>query len=143
MHDHAHRPHRSEALKIAELEFPNSAREKEKPQGSDHGFLWRLNSYWRYQQVDGGVLVECESVSLSRSIPTVLEFLVRPIINRMARRSMQRTLEGLRDRIVRSRRQPRIAFGPRVCPPLKHSESGRLLAAVPQPMMAVALISIR
>jgi len=134
---------RSEALKIAELEFPNSAREKEKPQGSDHGFLWRLNSYWRYQQVDGGVLVECESVSLSRSIPTVLEFLVRPIINRMARQSMQRTLAGLRDRLVRSRRQPRIAFAPQVGPPLKHSESGRSLAAAPQRRMAVALISIR
>ena len=103
---------RSEALKIAELEFPNSAREKEKPQGSDHGFLWRLNSYWRYQQVDGGVLVECESVSLSRSIPAVLAFLVRPIIDRVARQSMQRTLAGLRDRLVRSHPQPRIAFAP-------------------------------
>ena len=134
---------RSEALKIAELEYPNSAREKEKPQGSDHGFLWRLNSYWRYQQVDGGVLVECESVSLSRSIPTVLEFLVRPIINRMARQSMQRTLAGLRDRLVRSRRQPRIALAPPVRPLLKHSDRGRPFAAVPQGMMAVALISIR
>ena len=41
-------------------------REREKPVGSDHGFLWRLNAYWRYEQVDGGVLIECESVSLSR-----------------------------------------------------------------------------
>ena len=134
---------RSEALKIAELEFPNSAREKEKPQGSDHGFLWRLNSYWRYQQVDGGVLVECESVSLSRSIPALLEFLVRPIIDRTARQSMQRTLAGLRDRLVRSRRQPRTAFAPGVRPPLKNSESWASFAAVPQGMMAVALISIR
>jgi len=102
---------RSEALKIAELEFPNSAREKEKPQGSDHGFLWRLNSYWRYQQVDGGVLVECESLSLSRSVPVLLEFLIRPIINRTARQSMQRTLAELRDRLIRSRRQKIAAIG--------------------------------
>lgn len=134
---------RSEALKIAELEFPNSAREKEKPQGSDHGFLWRLNSYWRYQQVEGGVLVECESVSLSRSIPAVLEFLVRPIIDRTARQSMQRTLAGLRDRLVRSRRQPRNAFAPEVGPPLNGSVSGRPFDALPQGMTAVALISIR
>ena len=26
--------------------------------GDDRGFLWRLNSYWRYQQVGDGVLVE-------------------------------------------------------------------------------------
>ena len=134
---------RSEALKIAELEFPNSARDKEKPQGSDHGFLWRLNSYWRYQQVDGGVLVECESVSLSRSIPALLEILVRPIIDRTARQSMQRTLAGLRDRLVRSRRQPRTAFAPGVRLPSNNSDSGRPFAAVPQGMMAVALISIR
>lgn len=107
---------RSEALKIAELEFPNSAREKEKPQGSDHGFLWRLNSYWRYQQVDGGVLVECESLSLSRSVPVLLEFLIRPIINRTARQSMQRTLAELRDRLVRSRRQKIAAIALGVAP---------------------------
>ena len=134
---------RSEALKIAELEFPNSAREKEKPQGSDHGFLWRLNTYWRYQQVEGGVLVECESVSLSRSIPAVLEFLVRPIIDRMARQSMQRTLAGLRDRLVRSRRRPRAPFARGARHPLIDSDSGRPFAAVPQGTMAVALISIR
>ena len=23
--------------------------------GSDHGFLWRLHSYWRYEEVNGGV----------------------------------------------------------------------------------------
>ena len=101
---------RSVALKIAELEFPNSDREKEKPLGSDHGFLWRLNSYWRYQQVDGGVLVECESVSLSRSIPSVLDFLIRPIVNRTARQSMQRTLAALRDRLIRSRPEPLAAL---------------------------------
>lgn len=101
---------RSVALKIAELEFPNSDREKEKPLGSDHGFLWRLNSYWRYQQVDGGVLVECESVSLSRSIPSVLDFLIRPIVNRTARQSMQRTLAALRDRLIRSRPEPIAAL---------------------------------
>ena len=109
-HNRARASSRSEALKIAELEFPNSGGEKEKPQGSDHGFLWRLNSYWRYQQVDGGVLIECESVSLSRSVPAVLEFLIRPIINRMARQSMQRTLAGLRDRLIRSSRQPTDAL---------------------------------
>ena len=43
--------------------------EKEKPSADDSGFLWRLNSYWRFEETDGGVIVECESISLSRSIP--------------------------------------------------------------------------
>jgi len=34
--------------------------------GDDRGFLWRLNAYWRYEQVAGGVIAECESITLSR-----------------------------------------------------------------------------
>ncbi len=93
----------SRTLKIAELFHPNSPEEREKPEGIDHGFLWRLNSYWRYEQVKGGVIVECESISLSRSIPTFLEFMIRPIIDRVARESMERTLASMRERILRSR----------------------------------------
>jgi hypothetical protein len=90
----------SKGVKIAELSDPNSAAELEKPQGRDHGFLWRLNSYWKYGQVPEGVLVECESISLSRGIPIGLEFLVRPLIDRVARESMERTLESMRQRII-------------------------------------------
>jgi hypothetical protein len=96
----------SKAVKIAELSHPNSPEENEKPAGKDHGFLWRLNSYWRYRQVDEGVIVECESLSLSRSIPRLLEYFVRPIIDRIARESMERTLASMRDRIVRSHKAP-------------------------------------
>ncbi len=90
------------ATRISELENPNTAGEREKPEGQDRGFLWRLNSYWRYEQVDGGVIVECESISLSRTVPSVLEFFIRPLIDRVARESMQRTLRSMRDRILLS-----------------------------------------
>ena len=96
---------RSVAVKIAELENPNSEEEREKPQGVDRGFLWRLNSYWRYAQVDGGVLVECESVSLSRTVPTPLKLFIRSSIHGMARQSMKRTLGSLRDRLMKARHQ--------------------------------------
>ncbi len=96
---------RSVAVKIAELENPNSAEEREKPQGVDRGFLWRLNSYWRYAQVDGGVLVECESVSLSRTVPTPLKLLIRSSIHSTARQSMKRTLSSLRDHLMKARHQ--------------------------------------
>ncbi len=92
------------ATRIAEVDMPNSDREREMPEGHDHGFLWRLNSYWRYEQVDGGVIVECESVSLSRSIPSVLELFIRPLIDKTACESMQRTLGAMRNRL--SRTQP-------------------------------------
>ena len=91
-----HRPgtasSRSVATRIAELEDAGTPDEREKPIGRDRGFLWRLNSYWRYQQVAGGVIVECESVSLSRGIPRLLRWIASPLINRAARDILSRTL---------------------------------------------------
>jgi len=86
---------RSETTKIAELEDAGTPSEREKPVGQDRGFLWRLNSYWRYEEVPGGVIVECESLSLSRDIPWGIKQLVSPIVDRIARQSMSRTLENL------------------------------------------------
>jgi putative flippase GtrA len=36
------------------------------PEGSDHGILWRLNSYWRLRQIGTSVYAECQAISLSR-----------------------------------------------------------------------------
>lgn len=88
---------RSVATKIAELEDAGTPQEREKTPGEDRGFMWRLNSYWRYQETSGGVIVELESLTLSRDIPFGLGTLVRPLVNRVARESMTRTLESLRD----------------------------------------------
>jgi len=76
--------------------------EREKPIGNDRGFLWRLNSYWRYQQVDEGVIVECESVSLSRSVPAMLRWMIGPIINRTARETLTATLTSMSE-VLRER----------------------------------------
>jgi hypothetical protein len=93
---------RSIATRIAEVEHPFSGAEREKPQGHDRGFLWRLNSYWRYEQIDGGIVVECESISLSRTVPFFLAYLIRPLIDKVARESMQRTLGSTRQRLMRA-----------------------------------------
>lgn len=87
---------RSVATKIAEVADAGTPRESEKRAGDDHGFLWRLNAYWRFEQIGDGVLIECESVSLSRSVPFVVRPIVGPIANRIARESLERTLRSLR-----------------------------------------------
>jgi hypothetical protein len=85
---------RSVATKIAELADAGTPREREKPAGADLGLLWRLNAYWRYEEAPGGVLVECESLSLSRGIPLLLKPFASGTVNRVARESMTRTLEN-------------------------------------------------
>ena len=64
--------------------------------GSDHGFLWRLHSYWRYEETSGGVLVELRSLTLSRSVPALVRPVASPLVSRVARESMVRTLDALR-----------------------------------------------
>jgi hypothetical protein len=90
----------STATKIAEVMAPDTTDERELPPGEDRGFLWRLRSHWRYEEVDGGVIAECESLSLSRDVPSVVRYLVNPLIESTARESMERTLLSLRSRFA-------------------------------------------
>jgi hypothetical protein len=93
---------RSASTKIAELSDAGTPQEREKPVGSDHGFLWRLNAYWRYEQAGDGVLIECESVSLSRGVPMLLRPFVAGTVERIAKESLQKTLTSLRTELSRA-----------------------------------------
>ena len=73
------------STRIAEVESPGTPSEREKPIGNDSGYLWRLNTYWRYLERDGGVYIQMESISLSRDIPAILAWLVRPFVEGVPR----------------------------------------------------------
>ena len=75
---------------------------------SDHGFLWALNSYWRYRQQGDDVLVDVLSVSLSRDVPSLVRPIAAPVIDHVARESMQRTLDAV-ERFGSGLRSPRPA----------------------------------
>jgi putative flippase GtrA len=64
--------------------------------GTDRGFLWRLNSYWWYQQDGDDVIVCLLSESLSRPVPVLARPFAGPIVDRIARDSVMRTLEAVR-----------------------------------------------
>jgi len=88
---------RSASTKIAELEDPGKPSEKEKPVGEDGGYLWRANGYWRFEERDGGVIVEWESLSLSRNIPAGLGWLVKGFVESVPRESLVSTLTSVRE----------------------------------------------
>jgi putative flippase GtrA len=88
------------STKVVEIENAGTPKERALPEGNDHGYMWRLNSYWRYKQQDGGVIVEIESVTLSRDLPAIIGPLIRPIVNSTARESMSRTLASVRARFT-------------------------------------------
>lgn len=72
--------------------------------GGDRGFLWRLNSYWRYTQSGGDVRIGVESLALSRDIPALVRPIAAPLIARVGRESMIRTLEALERHIEKRTR---------------------------------------
>jgi hypothetical protein len=89
---------RSVSTRIAELTRAGSSEEQEKPEGRDRGFMWRLNSYWRYEEVDGGLVIEGESLLLSRDIPRGLRVLIDPLIDRSAHEMIENTLVRIRQK---------------------------------------------
>jgi len=57
-HDAPERAHsRSSAVRIAEIENAGKSDEREKTPGDDGGFLWRMETWWRMEERDGGVYV--------------------------------------------------------------------------------------
>jgi hypothetical protein len=88
------------STKIVEIENAGTPQEKALPEGNDHGFMWRLYSYWRYKQVGDGVIVEVESLTLSRNLPFLFTPFLRPVVNSTARDSITRTLTSMRLRFV-------------------------------------------
>ena len=88
------------STKVVEIENAGTPRERALPEGNDHGYMWKLNSYWRYKQHEDGVLVEIESLTLSRDLPAIIGPLIRPIVTSTARESMTRTLASVRARFV-------------------------------------------
>jgi hypothetical protein len=92
---------RSYSTRIAEVSDPGTSGERERPVGNDHGFLWRLDSYWRFEERDGGVYVECEAISLTRDVPAGLGWLIEPIVRQLPADSLANTLRSTREAIPR------------------------------------------
>jgi hypothetical protein len=96
--DRAHS--RSSAVRIAEVENPGKSNEREKPPGDDGGFLWRMETWWRMEERDGGVYVQSEAASLTRDIPTGLGWLVGPFVTGIPKETLVFTLEATRKAVV-------------------------------------------
>lgn len=93
---------RSQTTRIAEVENAGKPEERVLPPDTGHGFLWRLNSYWRFQPREAGVVVECRAISLTREVPFGLGWAIEPIIQKLPRESLINTLEATR-RAVQAR----------------------------------------
>jgi hypothetical protein len=84
----------SESTRIAEVDAAGTGRERVLDANQEHGFLWRLNTYWSYEERDGGLYLQIEAMSLTRSIPHGLGWVVGPYAESIPRESLEFTLRS-------------------------------------------------
>jgi hypothetical protein len=96
---------RSSAVRIAQVENAGKRDEREKTTGDDDGFLWRMETWWRMIEADGGVYVQSEVASLTRDIPTGLAWLIGPFVTSIPKESLAFTLEATRKTVAAKSRK--------------------------------------
>ena len=90
----------SRTSSVREVKNPGKSDETILADGEGGGFLWRLNSYWRFLERDGGTYIECESISLTRTIPFMLRWLVAPFVNDVPREQLSELLRATRGALL-------------------------------------------
>ena len=92
------------STKIAEVKDANHPDGEEWPVGKGRGYLWRLNTYWRFEEKDGGVYMQCEALSLTRDIPFGLGWLLKPLVTKIPKESLNRALGQTRTAVLENRK---------------------------------------
>jgi hypothetical protein len=97
--DRAHS--RIRATRIVEIENAGTPQEREKPPDRDRGYMWRLASYWRFIERDGGTYIQCESLNLSRPLPAMVGWFFGRSAAAIPRDTLSFTLSAARRELLR------------------------------------------
>lgn len=93
---------RSRSESVRQVDDAGTGLERVLPEGEGSGLLWAMDSFWRMQERDGGVYIECEAITLSRDVPFGMRALVDPILRSFGKESLTRTLEAKRRAVLSS-----------------------------------------
>jgi len=91
---------RSYTTRTAEVDNAGKPSEKVQPPDAGYGFLWRLDTYWRFLERDAGAYAECRAISLTRDIPTVLKWIIEPMVRSLPKDTLIHTLKATRDAVL-------------------------------------------
>ncbi len=95
----------SRTTRIAEVADAGQPDAHELAPDDGHGYMWRLNSYWRFEQKDGGVYVQVESIALSRSVPAIIAWLVNPLLESIPRNTLSTLLTETRTAVEKAAKE--------------------------------------
>jgi hypothetical protein len=86
-------------IRVEEIKNVGRPDERDLAPDTGDGFIWRLSSMARFEERDGGVYLEMETIALTRDIPRSLNFLVAPMVKKLSRNSLSLTLEKTREAV--------------------------------------------
>lgn len=89
----------AESTRLQEIEGFGGADTHLLPDGEGTGLIWRAHSISRYEERDGGVVIQFEALVLSRDVPAALRWMIDPTIRRVSRESIQLSLQQTRDAV--------------------------------------------
>jgi hypothetical protein len=114
----------SRSTRIAEVLDAGGPNERERTDGNDRGYIWRLNNYWRIEEKDGGVYVQNESITLSRPVPALLAWLINPLTKSIPRDVLLHLLTDTRNGVMKAGTAPMPKGLPQGGPALRESPQG-------------------
>ncbi|HUO27711.1 MAG TPA: hypothetical protein VMU80_00735 [Bryobacteraceae bacterium] len=101
----------AESTRIQEIEHYADAGAHLLPEGEGAGLMWRVDTITRFEEYEGGVLVQLEVMVLSRTVPGALCWMIDPIIRRVSRESLQLSLEQTRSAVQSALAQTEASGG--------------------------------
>lgn len=91
---------RSYGTRLAQVDNVDQPDERELPPDDGDGYLWRLCDFWRFEEKDGGVYAELESVGLSRRVPAWIAWIVNPLLKSIPRGTLMALLTATRKAVA-------------------------------------------
>jgi len=96
----------SKSTRLQSIENFGQPDMRELPPDQGPGYVWRLFTFTKFEESDGGVFIELEAIGLSRDVPMLVRWLVDPIVEHLPRNSLQATLDETRNAVlVRNKRE--------------------------------------
>ena len=89
----------SVTTKVQEIQNYGQPDEHKVAPDQGNGFIWRLYTINRYEARDGGVVLEIETIALTRDIPSSIRLFVAPVVKRVSRNAMLLSLRQTRDAV--------------------------------------------
>jgi len=86
--------------RVQDVEHYGQPDERKLPPDRGNGYLWRIYSVARYEQRDNGVYIEQENIGLSRRIPAAFRWMVEPVVKRLSRDLLVKSLQQTREAVL-------------------------------------------